>query len=251
MSYVELHPENPQARLVNTVVDLLERGGTIALPTDSGYAIATKIGNKSGMDTIRAVRKLDEKHNFSLLCHSFAQLGELVIVDNHEFRTMKALTPGPYTFILRGTKEVPRIMLNKKKHTVGVRIPDHVITQAIVEALGEPLACSTLIMPGEKEPLTDGFDVDERIGHQVDLVVVGPVGVAEPTTVINFAGGDAVVARVIFRFSTDRWPSRRSSFLRRGFVGSRSILRTGMTMGAPMARASVVGSSSMGLTPFA
>ena len=98
-----MHPENPQARLVNTVVDLLERGGTIALPTDSGYAIATKIGNKSGMDTIRTVRKLDDKHNFSLLCHSFAQLGELVIVDNHEFRTMKALTPGPYTFILRGT----------------------------------------------------------------------------------------------------------------------------------------------------
>ena len=148
------------------------------------------------MDTIRAIRKLDDKHNFSLLCHSFVQLGELVIIDNHEFRTMKALTPGPYTFILRGTKEVPRIMLNKKKHTVGVRIPDHVITQAIVEALGEPLACSTLIMPGETEPLTDGFEVDERIGHQVDLVVVGPVGVAEPTTVINFAGGDAVVARV-------------------------------------------------------
>ena len=182
MSYVEMHPENPQARLVNTVVDLLERGGTIALPTDSGYAIATKAGNKAGMD--------------SLLCHSFAQLGELVIIDNHEFRTMKALTPGPYTFILRGTKEVPRIMLNKKKHTVGVRIPDHVITQAIVEALGEPLACSTLIMPGEEEPLTDGFDVDDRIGHQVDLVVVGPVGVAEPTTVIDFSGGDAVVARV-------------------------------------------------------
>ena len=186
MSYVEMHPVNPQARLVNTVVDLLERGGTIALPTDSGYAIATKVGNKAGMDTIRSIRKLDDKHNFSLLCHSFAQLGELVIIDNHEFRTMKALTPGPYTFILR----------NKKKHTVGVRIPDHVITQAIVEALGEPLACSTLIMPGEDEPLTDGFDVDERIGHQVDLVVVGPVGVAEPTTVIDFAGGDAVVARV-------------------------------------------------------
>ena len=163
MSYVEMHPENPQARLVNTVVDLLERGGTIALPTDSGYAIATKAGNKAGMDTIRSIRKLDDKHNFSLLCHSFAQLGELVIIDNHEFRTMKALTPGPYTFILRGTKEVPRIMLNKKKHTVGVRIPDHVITQAIVEALGEPLACSTLIMPGEDEPMTDGFDVDDRI----------------------------------------------------------------------------------------
>jgi len=152
MSYVEMHPVNPQARLVNTVVDLLERGGTIALPTDSGYAIATKAGNKAGMDTIRAIRKLDDKHNFSLLCHSFAQLGELVIIDNHEFRTMKALTPGPYTFILRGTKEVPRIMLNKKKHTVGVRIPDHVITQAIVEALGEPLACPPLPTPGAGAP---------------------------------------------------------------------------------------------------
>ena len=196
MSYVEMHPVNPQKRFVDKVVGLLREGGVVALPTDSGYAIACRLGNKAGMDTIRDVRRLDDKHNFSLLCSSFAQLGELVILDNHEFRTIKALTPGPYTFILRGTKEVPRIMLNKKKHTVGVRIPDHVITQAIVGALGEPLACSTLILPGEEEPLTDGFDVDERIGHQVDLVVVGPVGVAEPTTVINFAGGDAVVARV-------------------------------------------------------
>lgn len=195
MSYVEMHPENPQARLVSTVVDLLERGGTIALPTDSGYAIATKIGNKAGMDTIRAIRKLDDKHNFSLLCHSFAQLGELVLIDNHEFRTMKALTPGPYTFILRGTKEVPRMTLNKKKHTVGVRLPDHAITQAVVSALGEPLLCSTLILPGETEPLTDGREVDESIGSRVDLVVVGPVGDAEPTTVVDFTSGTAEVVR--------------------------------------------------------
>ncbi|MDO4259373.1 MAG: L-threonylcarbamoyladenylate synthase [Actinomycetaceae bacterium] len=195
MSYVEMHPVNPQARFVTRAVDVLNSGGTIALPTDSGYAIACKLGNKDGMDVIRDVRKLDDKHNFSLLCHSFAQFGDLVIVGNSEFRTIKALTPGPYTFILTGTKDVPRMTLNKKKHTVGVRLPDHVITQAIVAELGEPLLCSTLILPGETEPLTDGIDVDDKIGHKVDLVIVGPVGTGEPTTVIDFTSGAPVVAR--------------------------------------------------------
>ena len=195
MSYVEMHPVNPQVRFVNKTVELLRAGGTIALPTDSGYAIACRLGNKEGMDTIRAIRRLDERHNFSLLCHSFAQLGELVIVDNHQFRTIKALTPGPYTFILPGTKEVPRMTLNRRKHTVGVRIPDHVITQAILAALGEPLLCSTLILPGETEPLTDGHEVDDRIGSQVDLVIVGPVGDAESTTVIDYTSGSPVIAR--------------------------------------------------------
>ena len=170
-----MHPVNPQKRFVDKVVGLLREGG--------------------GMDTIRAVRKLDDKHNFSLLCSSFAQLGELVILDNHEFRTIKALSPGPYTFILRGTKEVPRMTLNKKKHTVGVRLPDHAITQAVVSALGEPLLCSTLILPGETEPLTDGREGDESIGSRVDLVVVGPVGDAEPTTVVDFTSGTAEVVR--------------------------------------------------------
>ena len=195
MSYVEMHPVNPQKRFVDKVVGLLREGGVVALPTDSGYAIACRLGNKAGMDTIRDVRRLDDKHNFSLLCSSFAQLGELVILDNHEFRTIKALTPGPYTFILRGTKEVPRMTLNKKKHTVGVRLPDHAITQAIVSALGEPLLCSTLILPGQTEPMTDGLEVDESIGSRVDLVVVGPVGDAEPTTVVDFTSGTAEVVR--------------------------------------------------------
>ena len=195
MSYVEMHPVNPQKRFVDKVVGLLREGGVVALPTDSGYAIACRLGNKAGMDTIRDVRRLDDKHNFSLLCSSFAQLGELVILDNHEFRTIKALTPGPYTFILRGTKEVPRMTLNKKKHTVGVRLPDHAITQAVVSALGEPLLCSTLILPGQTEPMTDGLEVDERIGSRVDLVVVGPVGDAEPTTVVDFTSGTAEVVR--------------------------------------------------------
>lgn len=190
-----MHPVNPQKRFVDKVVGLLREGGVVALPTDSGYAIACRLGNKAGMDTIRDVRRLDDKHNFSLLCSSFAQLGELVILDNHEFRTIKALTPGPYTFILRGTKEVPRMTLNKKKHTVGVRLPDHAITQAVVSALGEPLLCSTLILPGQTEPMTDGPEVDEAIGSRVDLVVVGPVGDAEPTTVVDFTSGTAEVVR--------------------------------------------------------
>lgn len=195
MSYVEMHPVNPQARFVTKAVEIIRSGGVIALPTDSGYAIACALGNKTGMDLIRQVRKLDEKHNFSLLCHSFAQLGELVLVDNSQFRTIKALTPGAYTFILLGTKEVPRMTLNKKKHTVGVRIPDHVITQAIVEALGEPLLCSTLILPGEELPLINGYEVDEAIGKLVDLVIVGPVGGDEATTVIDFTEGSGVIAR--------------------------------------------------------
>lgn len=195
MTYIEMHPVNPQVRFVDRTVELVRGGGTIALPTDSGYAVACALGNKEGMDVIRRIRALDEKHNFSLLCHSFAQLGELVIVDNSEFRTIKALTPGPYTFILPGTKEVPRMTLNKKKHTVGVRIPDHVITQAIVGALGEPLLCSTLILPGTAEPLTDGRDVEAKIGREVDLVIGGPVGDAEPTTVIDFTSGSPEVVR--------------------------------------------------------
>ncbi|MFT0763361.1 L-threonylcarbamoyladenylate synthase [Actinomyces sp. F1_1611] len=196
MRAIELHPDNPQSRLVNQVVDVLNSGGVIALPTDSGYAVACKMGNKAGMDRIREIRRLDEKHNFSLLCHSFAQIGELVIVDNKAFRAIKALTPGPYTFILTGTKEVPRMTLNKKKHTVGVRLPDHNITQAIVAELGEPLLCSTLILPGQDEPLTDSEQVIQEVGNQVDVVVEGPVGDEGATTVVDFTPGYPEVVRV-------------------------------------------------------
>ena len=195
MKIVELHPDNPQPRLVRQIVAVLNDGGTIALPTDSGYAVACMLGNKDGMDVIRRIRNLDDKHNFSLLCQSFGQLGELVIVDNKAYRTIKALTPGAYTFILPATKEVPRMTLNKKKKTVGVRLPDHKVTQAIVEELGAPLLCSPLIMPGEDEPLTDAVDVAARIGNEVDLVVDAPVGLAGATTVIDFIPGYPEVVR--------------------------------------------------------
>ena len=195
MQKIEIHPDDPQPRLVRKVVEVLENGGTVAIPTDSGYAIACKLGNKEGMDSIREIRKLDEKHNFSLLCDSFSQLGDLVFVDNKAFRTIKALTPGPYTFILPATKEVPRMTLNKKKKTVGVRLPDHTITQAIVSELGEPVLCSTLIMPGEEEPLWDAEVVEEKIGSRVDLIVDAPVGEGGATTVVSFEEGYPVVVR--------------------------------------------------------
>ena len=195
MKTVELHPDNPQPRLVRQIVGVLNDGGTIALPTDSGYAIACALGYKIGMDVIRHIRALDDKHNFSLLCQSFGQLGELVMVDNKAYRTIKALTPGAYTFILPATKEVPRMTLNKKKKTVGVRLPDHRVTQAIVEELGAPLLCSTLILPGDDEPLTDAEEVVARIGNDVDMVVDAPVGLAGATTVIDFTLGYPEVVR--------------------------------------------------------
>lgn len=194
MTYIEMHPDNPQPRFLGRVAQVLREGKTIAIPTDSGYAIVCAMGNKAGMDTIREIRKLDDRHNFTLLCSDFAQFGELAVMGNSEFRTMKALTPGAYTFILPGTKEVPRMTLNKKKHTIGVRLPEHTITQAIVSEFGAPLVASTFIAPGEDEPLTNGFEVDDRFGHILDLTIIGPAG-NEPTTVIDFSDGGAEVVR--------------------------------------------------------
>ncbi|WP_341829019.1 L-threonylcarbamoyladenylate synthase [Trueperella pyogenes] len=193
-TFIDIHPKDPQPRLVAKVVDRLRRGDVVALPTDSGYAIVCTLANKDGLDRIRTIRQVGDKHHFTLLCASFAQLGQLVIVDNSFFRLIKSLTPGPYTFILKGTKEVPRMTLNPRKNTVGVRIPDHVITQAVLSELGEPLLSSTLILPGEEEPLEEGWIVDDRLGNAVDAVVDGPVG-RGPTTVINLSSGEAIISR--------------------------------------------------------
>ncbi|MFP7696023.1 L-threonylcarbamoyladenylate synthase [Trueperella sp. LYQ143] len=194
-TFIDIHPDNPQPRNVMKVVDRIRQGEVIALPTDSGYAIACSLANKAGLDRIRAIRQVGEKHHFTLLCHDFAQLGQLVIVDNRHFRLVKALTPGPYTFILKGTKEVPRMTLNPKKATVGVRIPQHKIAQAIVGELGEPLLCSTLILPGHDEPLAEGWIVNDEIGHLIDVVVDGPVGTDGPTTVVDLSSGEVEIAR--------------------------------------------------------
>lgn len=184
-SYVEIHPVDPQPRLVEKVVERLREGDVAAIPTDSGYALVSALDNKEGLDRIRALRHVGDKHHFTMLCHNFAQLGQFVIVDNPDFRLIKSLTPGPYTFILKGTKEVPRRTLHPKKHTVGVRIPDHKITQALVEEMGEPLLASSLILPGQEDPMTEGWEVNDELGGVIDIVVEGPCGEDGPTSVVN------------------------------------------------------------------
>ncbi|WP_136194374.1 MULTISPECIES: L-threonylcarbamoyladenylate synthase [Actinomyces] len=193
--YIELHPVNPQARLVTKVVDRLRDGELIAYPTDSGYALACAPGNKAGLERIRTIRQLDSKHNFTFVCADFAQAGPLAIVGNNAFRLIKRLTPGPWTFILKGTKEVPRMTLNPKKHTLGVRIPDHAIAQALVKEFGAPILSSTLIRPGRTAPESNGWEIEEELGHLIDVVVEGPVTSTEPTTVIDLTEDSVQVAR--------------------------------------------------------
>jgi tRNA threonylcarbamoyl adenosine modification protein (Sua5/YciO/YrdC/YwlC family) len=193
--YFDVHPQNPQRRSLTQVVDLLREDGLIAYPTDSCFALGCRLGNQSGMERIRSIRKLDHRHHFTLVCQDFAQLGQFVHVDNTVFRAIKATTPGPYTFILPATKEVPRRLMHAKKKTVGVRIPDHVVTQALLAELGEPILSSTLLLPDSGEPLTQGWEIKEELDHQLDAVLdSGDCGV-EPTTVVDFSSGEAEVVR--------------------------------------------------------
>ena len=193
--FVDLHPDNPQPRLVAQVVEALRDDALIAYPTDSGYALGCRLGNRDGRDRILRIRDLDERHHFTLVCRDFAQLGHFVHVDNAAFRAIKAATPGPYTFILPALPEVPRRLLHPKKRTVGVRIPDHVLVQALLEGLGEPLLSSTLILPGETEARTDGWEVKEELDHVVDLVLEAGEVTAQPTTVIDWSGPAPEVVR--------------------------------------------------------
>jgi tRNA threonylcarbamoyl adenosine modification protein (Sua5/YciO/YrdC/YwlC family) len=193
---VEIHPRDPQPRLVAQVVEVLRGGGLIAYPTDSCYALGATIGSHSAVDRIRAIRHLDERHDFTLLCRDFSDLGHVVEVSNAVFRSVKAATPGPYTFVLPATREVPRRLQHPKKRTVGVRIPAHPVAQAILAALGEPMLTSTLLLPGDDDTPTEAWQVQERIGQDVDLVVdAGPCGIG-PTTVVDLPGGEPVVVRV-------------------------------------------------------
>ncbi|RZQ59665.1 L-threonylcarbamoyladenylate synthase [Amycolatopsis suaedae] len=193
--YFDVHPDNPQRRLVGQVVDLVRQDRLIAYPTDSCFALGCQLGNKEGIDRIREIRHLDDRHHFTLMCQDFAQLGQFVHVSNAVFRAVKAATPGQYTFILPATREVPRRLLHPKKKTVGVRIPDHVVTQALLAELGEPLLSSTLLLPGQEEPMTQGWEIKELLDHSVDAVVdSGDCGV-EPTTVIDFSTDEPEIVR--------------------------------------------------------
>ncbi|MDT7799993.1 MAG: hypothetical protein QOI78_3426 [Actinomycetota bacterium] len=193
--YFDLHPDNPQKRALGQVVDILRADGLIAYPTDSCFALGCRPGNREGLDRIRSIRKLDHRHQFTLVCQNFAQLGQFVIIDNSVFRAIKAATPGSYTFILPATKEVPRRMMHEKKKTVGVRIPDHHVTQELLAALGEPLLSSTLLLPGSEEPMTQGWEIKEELDHQLEAVLdSGDCGV-EPTTVVDFSSGEPEIVR--------------------------------------------------------
>ncbi|MEU8974005.1 L-threonylcarbamoyladenylate synthase [Streptomyces monashensis] len=193
--YFDVHPDNPQPRSIAQIADAVRSDALIAYPTDSCYALGCRLGSKDGMDRIRSIRQLDDRHHFTLMCRDFAQLGQFVRVDNDVFRAVKASTPGSYTFILPATREVPRKLMHPKKKTVGVRIPDHVVTQALLAELGEPLLSSTLLLPDEEEPLTQGWEIKDRLDHVVDAVVDSGECGTEPTTVVDFSGGEAEIVR--------------------------------------------------------
>lgn len=193
--YFDMHPQNPQPRAVSQLVDLINGGALIAYPTDSGYALGCGLGNREGLERIRTLRHLDSRHHFTLVCSEFAQMGKYVEMDNDVFRAVKAATPGPYTFILTATREAPKAMLHPKKKTVGVRLPPHVATLALLRALGQPLMSSTLILPDSTEPLTEGWVVDSEVGSLVEAVVDSGDCGAEPTTVVDLSGDTPVVVR--------------------------------------------------------
>ncbi|MHC8607787.1 L-threonylcarbamoyladenylate synthase [Paenarthrobacter ureafaciens] len=193
--FFDVHPVDPQPRAISQVVNMVQNGGLIAYPTDSCYALGAQIGNREALDRIRTIRHLDDKHHFTLVCKDFAQMGQFVMLDNDVFRSIKAVTPGSYTFILPATREVPKRLLHPKKKTVGVRIPDHKVVQAILAELGEPLLSSTLLLPDQEEPLTQGWEIKERLDNEVDAVIDSGETGSEPTTVIDFSSGFAEVVR--------------------------------------------------------
>ncbi|MFJ7154134.1 L-threonylcarbamoyladenylate synthase [Streptomyces sp. NPDC101118] len=193
--YFDVHPENPQPRTISSVTDLVRSGSLIAYPTDSCFALGCQLGNREALARMRTIRRLDDRHHFTLVCQNFAQLGQFVHIDNAVFRAIKGATPGAYTFILPASSEVPRQLLHPKKKTVGVRIPDHVVTQALLAELGEPLLSTTLLLPDEDEPMTQGWEIKERLDHVVDAVVDSGDCGTQATTVIDFSGGGAEIVR--------------------------------------------------------
>lgn len=193
--YLDIHPVDPQPRLIAQATAILRDGGLIAYPTDSCYALGCLLDAPDGLERIRRLRQVGKDHHFTLVCADFSQLSQFVVVSNPVFRMVKSATPGPYTFILPATREVPRRMSHPKKHTVGVRIPDHRVTRARLEEVGEPLVSSTLLLPDLEDPPTEGWIVNDLLGTQVDAVIdAGDVG-TEPTTVVDLTGGDVVIAR--------------------------------------------------------
>lgn len=190
-----IHPDNPQSRLIDQAVDIIRRGGLIAYPTDSAYALGCHIGDKLALDRIRGLRKLDKDHNFTLMCRDLSELANYARVDNAAFRLIKSHTPGPYTFILNATSEVPRRLMHPKRKTLGMRVPNNKIALALLEALGEPLMTSTLILPSDTYPMTDPYDIRETLEHQLEAVIDGGFCGLEATSVIDLTTDEPAVLR--------------------------------------------------------
>lgn len=193
--FFQIHPVNPQQRLIHQAVEIIRQDGLIAYPTDSSYALGCHVGDKRGMERIRRMRGLDNRHNFTLVCRDLAEISTYAKVDNSAYRLLKSLTPGAFTFILRATGEVPRRLQNPKRKTIGIRVPDHPITQALLDELGEPLMSSTLILPGKDMPETDAHDIREQLERDLDLVIDGGNCGLEPTTVVDMTADVPVVVR--------------------------------------------------------
>lgn len=192
---IEIHPTHPQPRLVASVVQIIRSGGLIAYPTDSSYAFGCHLGNKKAIDRIRRIRRTDKDHNFTLVCSDLSEISTYARVDNWAYRLLRSLTPGPYTFILPATRELPKRLQNEKRRTIGIRVPNHPVVKSMLDALGEPIMSGTLMLPGDDLPLTDPHEINERIGHEIEAIIdAGPVGV-EPTSVLALADGQVEVLR--------------------------------------------------------
>ena len=185
--YLSVHPEAPQPRLLAQVAEILGAGGVAAIPTDSCYSLCCKLGDKEAVERIRHIRNVDDRHHLTLMCRDLSEIAQFARVDNAQYRLLKAATPGSYTFILEGTKELPRRVLHPKRKTIGLRIPDHPVALALLEVLGEPLLTSTLMLPGDDLPLTEGWEIQERLDDHLDLIVDGGHCGIEPTTVIDLS----------------------------------------------------------------
>ncbi|MGY8869710.1 MAG: L-threonylcarbamoyladenylate synthase [Pseudomonadales bacterium] len=193
--FFQIHTENPQKRLIQQAVDIINKGGVIVYPTDCAYALGCHLGDKSALDKIKRIRKLDDKHNFTLVCRDLSEIGTYAKVDNQMYRLLKAHTPGAYTFILKATTEVPRRLLHPKRRAIGLRIPDNKIVQALLEVLGEPIMSTSLIMPGDDEPLSDPYDIRDLLQHEIDLVIDGGYCGVAATTVISLMDDQPEVIR--------------------------------------------------------
>jgi len=193
--FYQIHPENPQARLIRNAVDIIRNGGVVVYPTDSAYALGCHIGDKTALDRIRRIRKLDDKHNFTLVCRDLSEIATYAKVTNTSYRLLRHTTPGPYTFILQATNEVPRRLMHPKRKTVGLRVPDNAIAAALLADLDEPLMSVTLIMPGDEFPLTDPYDIRAILEHEVDLVIDGGYCGMEPSTVVDLADDRPMILR--------------------------------------------------------